>query len=153
LTRTSPIKATDAHISVIGHATPEDLQEYLSNLDVANGTANRFILVASVRPQLVPSPPRMRQDLKDQIATYTKEALGALAYREDLYVPRTETAEAMWREVYPALSREQPGLLGALLARGPAHVTRLELLFALLAKAPARDAHHLTAAVAWWNYA
>src|SRR5439155_218034 len=43
LTKTSPTKATGAHISIIGHATPEDLRKYATDLDFANGVLNRFL--------------------------------------------------------------------------------------------------------------
>ena len=71
------------------------------------------------------------------------------------HIPRTEAAERIWCTLYldeAGLAARRPGLLGALLARGPAHITRLALLFALLAKARAVDVDHLTAACAWWDY-
>jgi hypothetical protein len=150
LTKTSPTRATDAHISVIGHATPADLRAYLTDLDVANGVANRFLIVASSRLRLVPSPPRLRNDLRLRIGDQLRTAVAAARGRG--YVPRTARAEALYNELYPQLSKERPGLRGALLARGPAHVTRLSLLFALLAEAEAIDTEHLTSAVAWWTY-
>jgi len=61
-------------------------------------------------------------------------------------------AEQLWREVYPALTVGRPGLHGALLARGPAHVVRLSELFALLALSNSIKAAHLESALAWWDY-
>jgi hypothetical protein len=46
----------------------------------------------------------------------------------------------------------RPGLHGALLARGPAHVVRLSELFALLALSNSIKAAHLEWALAWWDY-
>src|SRR4029453_5288511 len=46
LTRNSPEVATRPHVSIIGHSTPEDLRAYLCDIDLANGTANRFLLLA-----------------------------------------------------------------------------------------------------------
>ena len=43
LTKNSPIRATDAHISIIGHITREELLRYLTETEQANGFANRFI--------------------------------------------------------------------------------------------------------------
>ena len=42
LTRNNPITATDTHISVIGHITPDELRACLTRTDIANGFANRY---------------------------------------------------------------------------------------------------------------
>ena len=150
LIKNSPIEATEAHVSVIGHTTREDLRTYLADLDIANGLANRFLIVAVERTRLVPSPPRIPAAVRTALAA---EIAAALDHAGSVgCLPRTAAAERLWCELYPELSTEQPGLSGALLARGPAHVMRLAALFALLAKAPAVDVPHLTAAAAWWDY-
>ncbi|HLK12373.1 MAG TPA: DUF3987 domain-containing protein [Candidatus Binatia bacterium] len=153
LTKTSPTRATDAHISLIGHATPEDLRAYLADLDVANGVVNRFLLTACSRPRLVPCPRRLPDEVRRRV---TEHVRGVLSHARNIgHVPRTEAAEALWCKLYldeKGLAAKRPGLLGALLARGPAHLTRLELIFALLASARARDVNHLIAAAAWWDY-
>jgi hypothetical protein len=56
LVKKEPTRATEAHISVIGHVTREDLRVHLADLEIANGLANRFPVVAVERTQLVPSP-------------------------------------------------------------------------------------------------
>jgi hypothetical protein len=61
-------------------------------------------------------------------------------------------AEDLWCQRYPELTADRPGLLGALLARGPAHVVRLSAIFAVLDLARAIDVSHLAAALAWWDY-
>jgi len=43
LTKSNPIRATGAHISIIGHITHEELLRYLTETEQANGFANRFI--------------------------------------------------------------------------------------------------------------
>jgi hypothetical protein len=150
LIKNNPIQATEAHVSVIGHTTREDLRSYLADLDIANGLANRFLIVAVERTKLVPSPPRIPEAVRTVLATKTAAALRHA--RGVGFLPRTADAELLWCELYPALSTERPGLAGALLARGPAHVMRLAALFALLAQATAVDVPHLTAAAAWWDF-
>ncbi len=150
LVKNNPTQATDAHISVIGHTTREDLRTYLADLDIANGLANRFLVVAVERTKLVPSPPRIPEAVRTVLAA---EMAAALRHARSVdLLPRTTAAERLWYELYPALSTDRPGLAGALLARGPAHVMRLAALFALLAQATAVDVPHLTAATAWWDY-
>lgn len=150
LTKTAPTHATEAHISVNGHTTPEDLRTYLADLDVANGLANRFLIVAVERTRLLASPPRMPEDVRTDLAAQIAATLRHAGSVGRLQ--RTAAAEGLWRGVYRALTIAPPGLHGALLARGPAHVFRLSALFALLAQTAAIDVPHLTAALAWWDY-
>ena len=150
LVKNNPTQATDAHISVIGHTTREDLRTYLADLDIANGLANRFLIVAVERTQLVPAPPRFPEAVRTTLVAETAAALRHA--RRVGFLPRTTPAEQLWYELYSDLSTERPGLAGALLARGPAHVMRLAALLALLAQATVIDVPHLTAAAAWWEY-
>jgi hypothetical protein len=43
MTKSSPLKATDAHISIIGHITQDESRARLTRTDMANGFANRFL--------------------------------------------------------------------------------------------------------------
>jgi hypothetical protein len=65
----------------------------------------------------------------------------------------TPEAEAAWTAVYPELSAERPGLLGAVIARAEAQAIRLALNYALLDRKDAIDTDHLGAALAVWAYA
>ena len=42
LTKNSPTKATDSHISIIAHTTDDELRARLTRIEMANGFANRF---------------------------------------------------------------------------------------------------------------
>ena len=54
LTRTAPARASDAHVTVIGHITATELRHYLTGLELANGLANRFLLICCRRTRLLP---------------------------------------------------------------------------------------------------
>lgn len=151
LTKNNQAVASNAHISLVGHTTPEDLRTHLADLDVANGVANRFLFLAVNRLHLISNPPPLDQLQRRRLADRTKTALER-ARTVDV-VERTAAAEEHWSAVYPTLTAERPGLQGALLARGPAHVMRLATLFALFALGKVVDDENLTAALAWWNYA
>jgi hypothetical protein len=150
LTKTSHERATEAHISVIGHSTPEELRAHLADLDVANGCANRFLLIAAARARTMPSPQRLsalvRTQLADGFWRVIEHGHGVGELR------RTPAAENLWCQRYPELTADRPGLLGALLARGAPHVVRLSAIFAVLDLARAIDVAHLTAALTWWDY-
>jgi hypothetical protein len=68
-------------------------------------------------------------------------------------VVRDEEARQLWHEVYGPLTRERPGLLGALLARAEAQVVRLSLIYAVLDGCQTIRHEHLEAALAVWDYA
>src|SRR5262249_4250656 len=68
-------------------------------------------------------------------------------------VERDERARALWYDVYGQLSEGRPGLAGALLGRGEAHVMRLALTYALMDRSAVIQAEHLLAALALWDYA
>ena len=54
LTRTAPARATDAHISVIGHITATELRHHVNAVELANGLLNRFLLLSVRRVRLLP---------------------------------------------------------------------------------------------------
>jgi len=54
LTRNCPLRASGAHISIVGHITAGELSRYLSATDAVNGFANRFLWVAVRRSKLLP---------------------------------------------------------------------------------------------------
>ena len=54
LTRTAPARATDAHISIIGHITATELRHHTTRVELANGFMNRFVLASVRRMRLLP---------------------------------------------------------------------------------------------------
>jgi hypothetical protein len=54
LTRNSPLKATGAHISIVGHITEEELRGRLTRTDAASGFGNRFLFACVRRSKLLP---------------------------------------------------------------------------------------------------
>ncbi|MHB1519663.1 MAG: DUF3987 domain-containing protein, partial [Acidimicrobiales bacterium] len=54
LTRSAPARASDAHVSVIGHITAAELRHHINPLELANGLLNRFLLLGCRRVRLLP---------------------------------------------------------------------------------------------------
>ena len=150
LTKTSPEKATGAHISVVGHITKNELLRYLDSTEAGNGFANRFLWICVRRARILPdggSPPtehlnRLKLELKDIVASAGQ--VGEMK--------RDCEARELWHQIYPELSEGKPGLLGAMTARAEAQVMRLALLYALLDRSETIGAGHLRAALAVWDY-
>jgi hypothetical protein len=150
LTKTKAARATDAHISLIGHVTPEELLKYLNKTEQANGFANRILWAAVRRSKLLPEGGEIhRLDLDD----ITHRLRAAAEFARTLgELRRSNTARDIWHAVYPRLSGDRFGLFGALTARAEAQTMRLALLYALLDSSRSIEAEHLSAALALWSY-
>lgn len=150
LTKTSPTRATGAHVSIIAHSTVADLERYLSDTDAANGLGNRFLVALVTRDKLLPSPSVVDRAAREHLVHRTRAALEAARLRGDVH--RTPEAEELWCNLYADLSADRSGLLGDLLARAEAHVLRLSLAYALLDDQGEIDLAHLESALALWDF-
>jgi hypothetical protein len=151
MTKTNRTTASGAHISIIGHTTPEELRRYVDRTDIANGFMNRFLIICVKRSKLLPdggSPPA-------ELLAMLSAKLGSVieSAREPRQLARTAEARDRWRAEYPALTEPAyAGLLAALTDRAEAHVLRLSCLYALLDRGAAIDVPHLEAALEIWRY-
>jgi hypothetical protein len=149
LTRNSPLKATGAHFSVVGHTTKEELIRYLDATEKANGFANRILWCLVKRSKLLPDgeqiPEELLNDLSSRMSTVIKWA------RTDKVIRRDQEAAELWRAVYPKLSEGRPGMSGAVLNRAEAQTLRLSLIYALLDQSYVIRIEHLRAAIAVWE--
>lgn len=150
LTKNSPAKATDAHVSVVGHITDEELRRYLTTTECANGFANRFLFACVRRSKSLPDGGAVDAGSLAGVAAKVKAA--AAFARADTPVARDAAARDVWHGVYPALTEDRPGMIGNLLARAESHVLRLSLIYALLDCSAVVRVEHLAAAVAVWDY-
>jgi hypothetical protein len=150
LTRHSPLCATGAHISIIGHITVDELRARITRTEMANGFANRFLFALVKRSKHLPFGGDLRDSqildlggrLRDLIET--TKLLGR--------VRMSDGARRKWAKVYEDLSRPLPGLLGAITARAETQALRLALIYALLDGKGEIDEPHLLAALAVWEY-
>lgn len=150
LTKNTPAVATDAHISIIGHVTKEELLRNLSETETANGFANRFLWLCVRRSKLLPEGGGVLD-----LVPFVQELKASLAFARKLGVTsvlRDVDARTLWLSVYPRLSEGRPGMTGAVLGRAEAQVMRLALLYALLDRADVIQAGHLRAALGLWGY-
>ena len=150
MTRTSPLTATGAHISIIGHVTVDELRARLTRTDAANGFANRFLFPLVKRSKELP----FGGDLTDSQVLHLGEQLQQLIIKAQAIgrVTMTDDARKKWAAVYSDLSADRPGLLGSVTARAEAQAVRLAMIYALLDGEPQIDLHHLRAALAVWEF-
>jgi hypothetical protein len=151
LTKTSPARATGAHISIVGHITADELRDSLDRISIANGYANRFLWMCVKRAGVLPFGGALDEETLIALGRRTSTAIEA-ASTLDL-VALTSAARQDWRHVYPTLSMGIPGLLGAITGRAEAQAIRLALVYALLDGQSEIAGEHLRAALALWEYA
>jgi len=151
LTKNSPMKATGAHISIIGHITKEELLRHLSETEQANGFANRFLWLLVKRSKELPFGGKWDEVDK---APLVERLRSALKFGKGVgEIKWGESAGGVWREVYGPLSEGEPGLFGAVVGRAEAQVVRLAALYAVMDESPLIEYEHLAAALALWEYA
>ena len=150
LTRNSPLTATGAHISIVGHITVDELRARISRTEMGNGFANRFLFALIRRSKELP----FGGSLTDSQILNLGEQLKSVIDRAKPVgrMEMTDAARSKWAAVYTELSAAKPGLLGAVIARAEAQTVRLALIYALLDGGDKIDLPHLEAALAVWEY-
>jgi len=150
MTKNSPAIATDAHASIIGHITRDELRHNLCETEQTNGFGNRFLWVCVARSKTLPDGGNLQDGDLEPIRVHVREVIRFAATAEK--IDRTPEARKLWHEVYPRLSGDRFGLLGSMTARAEAQVMRLSVLYAVLDISPVVKIEHLKAALAVWDY-
>jgi hypothetical protein len=150
LTKNNPLTATDAHISIIGHITQDELLARLDDTSKANGFCNRFLFALVRRSKELPEGGSVPDD---QFNALVKQLTEVLTFARTIKeVKRDGPAKKLWAELYHDLSNEKPGMLGAITSRAEAQVLRLSLIYALFDCSSVIRVEHLKAALALWRY-
>jgi len=150
LTKNSPLYATAPHISFVGHITRDELRRYLSTTEMGNGLANRFLWVCVQRSKLLPHGGTLRDEDWQPIVARLRDAITHADTIERMSFD--DAASTTWNRVYAALTKDQPGLFGAITARSEVHVRRVACIYAVLDRSPKVCLVHLEAALAVWRY-
>jgi Bifunctional DNA primase/polymerase, N-terminal len=146
----TPARASGAHVSALGHITVEELRRELDETSLANGFANRFLWLAVKRSKLLPEPVPFAGPKVEALAERIRSAVDFARGIDE--VGRDDEAREVWRTVYPDLTADRPGMLGAVVNRCEAHAVRLSLIYALLDGSPIIRRAHLHAALAVLDY-
>lgn len=150
MSKNSPLRATGAHISIIGHVTRDEVLRLIKRTELANGFCNRFLWVCAKRSKMLPEGGRPAQaqlrELLKKLKSVVEFAKAAGELRRD------PIAKKLWAEVYPQLSEGHSGMYGAATSRAEAQVVRLSCIYALLDCSAVIKSEHLLAALAVWHY-
>jgi hypothetical protein len=137
-------RASNAHVSAIGHRTPEELRDLVSSTEIDNGFLNRFLIVACRKSKMLPRgapDPRTIEEFTARLASAKEFALGLSR------ISLSNTALSVWDEHYPSLTREKRDL-GNLVCRAQVHVMRLAVTAAVRNQSRTVEPEHLPAALA-----
>jgi hypothetical protein len=152
MTRTSKLRATDAHISLVGHIGGDELLRYLDSTEAGNGFGNRFGFFCVRRTHTLPFGGRVPAAAFAAMVTKFQEILEFARGTTAAFTWSPEAAE-QWEAIYPTLSQGRPGLLGSVTARAEAHTLRYTCLYSLLDRSITIHPQHLRAALALWEAA
>ncbi|OKL36228.1 DUF3987 domain-containing protein [Domibacillus mangrovi] len=146
----SPVKATAAHISILGQITQDELKKEISDVDLVNGLANRFLWLMVERSKLLPSGGFFH---KVDVSGLVEKIRAAVEFGSVTgEITRDLKAEALWHRIYEPLSTGVGGLIGAVTSRAEAQTMRLACIYALLDQSDKITVIHLKAALDLWGY-
>ena len=159
-TKSNRLYASDPHVCLSGAISPGELTTLMSNRELTNGFANRFLMIWAERTRILPFPKETPEAVVGDLA---RRALEVLAFvHADRCAPHEHvrmelSAQAQWR--YAQLYRGElnddlgDGVLSALLERRAPMLLRLAMLMALCDLQTRVDVQHLDAAMAWIRHA
>ncbi len=151
LTRHSPLRATDAHISVVAHVTMDELLKRLTEADTFGGLTNRIIWLLVRRSKALPFGGKWG---KVNTAPLTSKLTSALEFaRSAGEIAWGASARPVWEAVYEELSEAGVGLLGAATSRAAPQTLRLAAVYAAMDESRTIEREHVEAALAVWDYA
>lgn len=159
MVKNSPGKATDAHISIVGNITKEELLRAMLVDEMDNGFANRFLWACSRRSRCLPEGGRMWEVIESEPFRNLQKDFNRIHHAVKGSVNRDAEASDIWgyddkpyAGVYGDLTKERHGMYGACTARAAALTLRLSLIYALLDGANEIRKEHLIAALEVWRY-
>ena len=150
LTKNSPLRASDPHISLMGHTTQEEFRRRLTEVEAANGFLNRFMIVSVERSKALPFGGEWNTV---DVVPLVRRLGQALEFGKTVGELRWgASARGAWTDVYEPLSEGKPGLFGAATARAEAQVVRLASVYAVMDRSRTIEYQHLEAALGLWQY-
>jgi hypothetical protein len=150
VTRSKPLRAAAASVSLLGHCTSEEVRLRLSSQDVANGFGNRILWCWVERSKRLATSPPVPENLADVLAM--RVMMGLDGARRIGRLTWSPAAAALWSAWYDGIDDDVVGVVGALTSRAEAQVLRLAVTYSLMDVSSVIDRQHLEAALAVWGW-
>jgi len=145
------LRATNAHIVVVGHITPREFNATLEDSDMSGGSINRLLICLSRRSRLHSRMGNIPTDVLSEMGKLFLKAYQGAWNRGEMKF--TEEFWTAWDSIYPELNRDRPdGWTTDATARCVTYVLRLAMLYALFDNDQEIGVEHLRAALALWAY-
>ncbi|MFE5125497.1 DnaB-like helicase N-terminal domain-containing protein [Streptomyces sp. NPDC056669] len=148
------LKATDPHIAILGHITPEEFRAKMQDSEMAGGTYNRFLPIFCHRNLILPGSRGASPELVANLAAGWRAVLADAARVDE--VKFSPDAWALYcDEVYPALSEDDSvgGVIAQFTARAAPYVQRAAMVYALCDHTDTIAENHMRAAWHLLDYA
>jgi hypothetical protein len=152
ITKNNPAVATEAHISIVGHITKNELLRNLDATEKANGFANRFIWLAVKRSKQLPMGGKIASVDFAPFLSRLRRVVEISRQGGERVLPWDAEAAEYWCSIYGPLSSGGTGMAAEVTSRAEAQVLRLSLVYAVLDGAASMCLPHLQAAKALWDY-
>jgi len=150
--RNSRLYASDYHLALIGHLTPADIDAFTNLTDFKSGSINRFLIFAVRRSKQLPLGGARDPDRDWALSNRLRDAVLYARSLGDQEISWSLSGQQAWVEAYASVTDTRPGLLGDILGRGAAQVTRLAVIYALADQCCEVDRIHVEAALEVWRY-
>jgi hypothetical protein len=145
MSKSSFYTVTGPHISIIAHITSDEFIYVVSDIDIANGFINRFLIICVKRTQLLPFGGKPDSVEMERLTNRLRDAI---AWARDVERVRwTREAMDLWEVEYPRLTAPRLGPAGRACSRAEVHALRLAMLYALMDKSDRIRPEHLRAAL------
>ena len=153
LVKKDRLKATEPHVSVIGHITPSELAGRLADGETHNGWANRWLYALVQASKELPFGGNVPLDQLDALGRELRDAVAAAPKRGSAaMLGLDEAARGLWECEYRRLRDGHPGRWGVVRNRARPNVLRLAVIYAVLDQTNELRVEHLEAALAVWDY-
>lgn len=158
-TKASRVWATDPHVGIAAAITPHELASLTSSRELANGFANRFVIIYAERSKLIALPvatdAAVVRDLASRVGQVLKFASADQRNQNNtLEMSLSVAGRALYEEMYHGeLNRYGfgPRIDGLLERRAPV-LLRVAMLLALTDHSRVVEPKHLDPALAWVRY-
>ncbi len=147
------MKATNPHIAILGHITPDEFRAKMQDSEMAGGTYNRFLPIFCHRNLILPESRGADPQLIDNLAHAWRTVLNDAAKVGEVQI--SAEARALYREeIYPALTEDAAGgALAEFTARAAPYALRAAMVYALCDHGDTIQEEHMRAAWHLVNYA
>jgi len=143
----------DAHVSAVGHITPEELTGLLGTSERSNGYANRFLWLYVDRSKLLAFPTEPDKGVLEEFIS--RLAFVVSGAKETGQLSMSGDALPLWEAMYRQLaddSLEYPDCVAPVMDRSAPQVIRLAMIYSLLDEQSIINQNHLKAGYAIWKY-